>query len=113
MIPIFEYEDIFDGNSFKLSNEPLINEFQETVKNALINKKIVGYIFDDYGGEEEYIVGEINEYNKFYIFDFLSEKYPKYGFMDSPENNLRINGDFITLRAEPKVIEINTKKEVI
>lgn len=113
MIPIFEYKDIFDGNNFKPSENPLINEFREAVENALISEKIIGCKIDDYSGEYEYIVKEINEYNKFYIFMFLAEKYPDYGFLDS-ENNLSFRGNLLTIQTKPTVLDITLKKiEVI
>lgn len=106
MIPIFEYEDIFDGDNFKISENPLINELQETIYEGLIKGKIIGYTFDKYGGEDEFIVKKINEYNKFYIFSFLADNYPDYGFLDN-ESNLHFKGDFTSFAMESPVIDIN------
>lgn len=108
MIPIFEYEDIFNGNEFKTSENPLINIFQEDIQEALIKGEIIGYTFDAYGCEDEFIVREINEYNKYYIFSFLADKYPDYGFLDG-EGNLSFKGDFITLNIESIFIDIEKK----
>lgn len=105
MIPIFEYKDIFDGNNFTISENPLINELQETIRTGLSTGEIIGCTFDKYGGEDEYVVKEITEYNKFYIFDFLGDNYPDYGFLDD-EGNLRFKGDFTSFAMESPVIDI-------
>lgn len=110
MIPIFEYKDIFDGNNFTISNNPLINELQETIREGLIKGNIIGYTFDKYGGEDEFIVKKINEYNKFYIFTFLADKYPNYGFLDS-EGNFSFKGDFFSYAMESPVIDIKIGSE--
>lgn len=106
MIPIFEYEDIFDGDNFTISDNPLINELQETIRTGLNQGEIIGYTFDKYGGEDEFVVKKINEYNKFYIFDFLSDNYPDYGFLDS-EGTLSFKGALFTYNMESPVIDIN------
>lgn len=112
MIPIFEYKDIFDGDKFTTSNNPLINELQETIQEGLINDDIIGCTFDGYGGEDEYIVKKINEYNKFYIFDFLGDKYPDYGFSDG-EGNLWFKGGFFNYAMGSSVIDIKYEEVVI
>lgn len=112
MIPIFEYKDIFDGDNFTTSNNPLINELQETIQEGLIKGEITGYTFDKYGGEDEFIVKKINEYNKFYIFTFLADKYPNYGFLDSG-GNFSFKGDFFSFGMESPVIDIKHKEVII
>ncbi len=105
MIPIFEYKDLFNGNEFTISENPLINELQETVRNGFVKGEIIGVIFDAYGCEDEYTVNQITEYNKYYIFHFLADKYPDYGFLDG-EGNLSFKEGFFTLNIEPIVINI-------
>lgn len=105
MIPIFEYKDIFDGDKFTTSENPLINELQETIQESLIKGEIIGYTFDKYGGEDEFIVRKINEYNKFYIFTFLADNYPDYAFLDS-DGNLSFRGSFFGYPIESPVIDI-------
>lgn len=105
MIPIFEYKDIFDGNKFTISENPLINELQETIRTGLITGEIIGCTFDAYGGEDEYVVKEITEYNKFYIFGFLADNYPDYGFLDD-KGNFGFKGSFFSFGMESPVIDI-------
>lgn len=105
MIPIFEYKDIFDGDKFTISENPLINELQETIRTGLNQGEIIGYTFDKYGGEDEFTVKKINEYNKFYIFTFLADKYPDYAFLDS-DGNLSFRGSFFGYPIESPVIDI-------
>lgn len=109
MIPIFEYKDIFDENNFTISNDPLINELQENIREGLIKGDIIGYTFDSYGCEDKFVVRKITEYNKFYIFSFLADNYPHYGFLDG-EGTLHFKGVLFTYAIESPVIDINIKR---
>jgi hypothetical protein len=104
MIPIFEYKDIFNGNSLKPSADPRIIDIQETIEYGLVNGEILADDRDGYA--EQYVVTNINEYDKYYIFSYLGEKYPNYGFLTNVDNAMFLMGDFITIGERTKYLDV-------